>query len=146
MPLSQRAPSLSNSNNNRLRKYSRYKGIYRISGKQLGFFMKARGHDLRTHSSTRWRRRMLINKYVTMSPSVESEVLNTTHIQKAQEYNINDYAEVYFCSKIHYLACQSQNIFYSVFWLDHYSNSLIILKVNVSLDFPRVVLRNTIYC
>lgn len=54
--------------------------------------------------------------------------------------------ETYFHSKIHYLACKSQNIFYSMFWLDHYSNPLIILKMNVGLDLPRVVSGNTIGC
>lgn len=48
---------------------------------------------------------MLINKYVIMFFSVESEVLNIIYIQKVQEYNINDYVEVYFCSKIYYFVC-----------------------------------------
>lgn len=56
------------------------------------------------------------------------------------------FLQKYFWSKIHYLAGQSQNVFYSVFWLDRYSNSLIILKVNICLDFPRVVSGNAIYC
>lgn len=147
---SPKAPSLSNLNNNSLHIYSGQKSIYRISVKQLRLFRKARGHLLTIHTSRRQGKKMLINMLINklICSRVQKVRSSTAQIQKAQECNINDYfsSELYCRSKIHYLAGQSQNIFYSVFWLDRYSNSLITLKVDVSLAFPCTVSGNTVYC
>lgn len=48
--------------------------------------------------------------------------------------------------QIHYLARQSQNIFYSVLRLERHSNALVVLKVDVGLDPPRVVPGGAVSC
>lgn len=53
---------------------------------------------------------------------------------------------MYFYGEIHHLACHCQHIFHSVLRLDDHSNSLAVLEVNVSPDFPRVVSEGIVYC